>query len=301
MRVVITGATGLIGRALVEELVQRGAEVVVLSRSPERAASNLPLVAAHHRFDPGNEVAPAAAFDGSDAIVHLAGETVAGRWTEAKKQAIRDSRVIGTRNLVDGLASLDERPAVLISASAIGFYGARGDEDVTENSGPGADFLATTAVEWEAEAARAMDLGMRVVNLRTGIVLGLGGGALDQMLLPFKLGLGGPLGDGRQWWSWIHIRDVVRMILAAIDEGWTGAYNVTAPHPERQGDFARILGRTLGRPAIIPAPAFAIRALFGEFSTELLNGKRILPERARNAGFEWEFPRLGSALADLVG
>ena len=301
MRVAITGATGLIGRALVNGLVERADEVVVLSRNPERAASNLPLVAAHHRFDPGSEVAPAAAFDRTDAVVHLAGETVAGRWTAAKKRAIRDSRVLGTRNLVDGLTGLDDRPGVLVSASAIGFYGARGEEDVTEDSGPGADFLATTAVEWEAEAARAMDLGMRVVNLRTGIVLGLGGGALDQMLLPFRLGLGGPLGDGHQWWSWIHVRDVVRMILAAIDEGWSGAYNVTAPHPERQGDFARILGRTLGRPAIIPAPAFAVRALFGEFSAELLNGKRILPQRARDAGFEWDFERLDDALADLVG
>lgn len=200
MRVVVTGATGFVGYHLVHELNERNHRVVVLSRNAARARRTLPLVAAAHDFDPGHEVAPAAALEGADAIVHLAGETVSGRWTDEKKRAIRDSRVSGTRNLVEGLAGLDHRPKVLVSSSAIGFYGDRGDEELGEDSGPGSDFLSTVAVEWESEAARAADFGLRVASLRTGIVLG-DGGALEQMLLPFRLGLGGPMGSGRQWWS----------------------------------------------------------------------------------------------------
>ena len=299
MRVVVTGATGFIGRALVAELNSRNHQVVVLSRDPDRARRMLPLVADLHSFDWNRESAPA--LGGADAIIHLAGEPVAGRWTPEKKQAIRDSRVLGTRNLVAGLAGLDHRPARLISASAIGFYGDRGDEELHERSGPGADFLATTAVEWETEAARAADFGLDVASLRIGIVLDCEGGALEQMLRPFRLGVGGPIGDGSQWWSWIHRRDLVRMILVALEQGWTGAFNATAPHPERQADFAHTLGRALGRPAFIPAPAFALNALFGEFATELLTSKRVLPSRAQAAGFEPEFGRLDMALADLLG
>jgi uncharacterized protein (TIGR01777 family) len=296
MRIVITGATGFVGRALVNALVERDDEVVAISRDPGRAQSQLPLIAAHHSWDELRE-----ALDGADAIVHLAGETVVGRWTDEKKRAIRESRVLGTRRLVDALAGLDRRPASLVSASAIGFYGARGDEELYEESGPGDDFLATTGVEWETEAARAAEFGLRVASLRIGIVLGTEGGALEAMLLPFKLGAGGPLGSGKQWWSWIHVDDLVRMFLTAIDEGWTGAWNATAPEPERQARFAKALGRALGRPAILPAPAFALRLILGEFSTELLSGKRVLPRRARQAGFAWRFERLDDALADLVG
>jgi uncharacterized protein (TIGR01777 family) len=296
MRIAITGATGFVGRALVNTLVDRGDEIVALSRDPRRAATQLPLIAAHHAYD---ELPRALA--GTDAVVHLAGETVVGRWTEEKKRAIRDSRVLGTRDLVDALAGLDVRPQTLVSASAIGFYGNRGDEDLSEDAGPGADFLATTSVEWESEAARAADFGLRVASLRIGLVLGTDGGALQAMRRPFELGLGGPLGSGNQWWSWIHRDDLVRMILSAIDEPWSGSYNATAPNPERQKDFARILGRTLGRPAILPAPAFALRALLGEFSSELLGGKRVLPERAREAGFRFEFEHLDDALANLLG
>jgi uncharacterized protein (TIGR01777 family) len=301
MRVVVTGATGFVGRALITELNTRNHRVVVLSRDPARARRSLPLVAACHSFDPDLETAPAVALEGSDAIIHLAGEPVAGRWTTEKKRAIRQSRVFGTRNLVAGLAELDCRPSRLISASAIGFYGDRGDEKLHEESGPGAGFLATTAVEWETEAARAAEFGLSVASLRIGIVLDCEGGALEQMLPPFRFGVGGPLGSGSQWWSWIHRRDLVRMILKALEQDWTGAFNATAPHPERQADFARALGRAMGRPAFIPAPAFALKALFGEFATELLTSKRVLPSRAREAGFEWEFGRLDMALADLLG
>lgn len=295
MRIAVTGATGFVGRALVNALVERGDVVVAISRNPQRASAQLPLIAAHHSYDELRE-----AMAGVDVVVHLAGETVVGRWTDEKKRAIRDSRVQGTRDLVDAIAMLDDRPEALISASAIGFYGDRGDDDCTEEAGPGADFLATTSVEWESEAARAADYGLRVASLRLGIVLGIGGGALDAMLLPFKLGAGGPLGSGQQWWSWIHLDDAVRLFQAAVDEGWSGSYNATAPYPERQKDFARILGRALGRPAILPAPGFALRAILGEFSAELLNGKRVLPQRARDAGFRFEYERLDDALADLI-
>lgn len=300
MRVVVTGATGFVGQSLVRELNARNHRVVVLTRDPGGAARRLPLVAAIHAFDPNTEAAPAEALDGADAIVHLAGESVAGRWTEAKKQAIRESRVLGTRNLVEGLRDLDHRPGAFVSSSAIGFYGDRGDEELTEDAGPGGDFLATVAVEWEGEAARATDFGLRVASLRTGIVLGTGGGALHEMLLPFRLGLGGPMGGGRQWWSWIHMHDLVRMILAALEEPWSGSWNATTPRPERQSDFARILAGTLGRPAVLPAPAFALRAVLGEFATELLTSHRVLPRRALDAGFSFRFGRLEDALADLL-
>lgn len=301
MRVVVTGATGFVGRPLVENLNSAGHKVVVLSRDPARAASALPIVAAHHRADLTAGQIPAAAFDGADAVIHLAGESVVGRWDAAKKAAIRDSRVLGTRHLVETVAGLDRRPRTLVSASAIGFYGDRGDEELTEEKGPGADFLATTSVEWESEAARAADFGLRVVSLRISIVLDPSGGALGQMLLPFRLGLGGPLGSGRQWWSWIHRADLVRMVCTALEEPWQGSYNATAPEPLRQAGFAQALARQLGRPALIPAPAFALRALLGEFSTELLTSKRVLPARAAAAGFQWEFGHLDTALADLLG
>jgi len=295
MRIVITGATGFVGRALVNALVDRGDVVVAVSRNPKRASAQLPLIAAHHSYEELRE-----ALNGADAVVHLAGETVVGRWTDEKKRAIRESRVEGTRDLVDAIGDLERRPKALISASAIGFYGERQDDDCTEGDGPGSDFLATTSTEWESEAARAADFGLRVVSLRLGIVLGIDGGALQAMLLPFRMGAGGPLGSGRQWWSWIHVHDAVRMFLAAIDEPWSGSYNATAPNPERQKDFARILGRTLGRPAIVPAPAFALRAILGEFSTELLGGKRVIPEKARKSGFRFEFEHLDDALANLL-
>jgi uncharacterized protein (TIGR01777 family) len=300
MRVVVTGATGFVGGQLVRELNERNHRVVVLTRDPVGAAHSLPLVEAIHAFDPAREPAPAAALEGADAIVHLAGESVSGRWTDEKKRAIRDSRVIGTRNLVEGLAAVESRPRVLVSSSAVGFYGERGDEELDEDAGPGADFLATVAVEWETEAARATDFGLRVVSLRTGIVLGHGGGALQQMLLPFRLGLGGPMGSGDQWWSWIHMADLIRLILSAIEQSWSGSYNATAPEPERQASFARQLGRALGRPAILPAPAFALRLVLGEFASELLTSHRVLPRRALEQGFGFRYGRLDEALADLL-
>ena len=296
MKVIVSGSSGLIGSALTRTLSAGGVHVARLVRTPPHMAET------NIYWNPDAGTIDADKLEGADAVIHLAGENIAsGRWTAAKKARIRDSRINGTRLISEALVQLKNPPQAFLSASAVGFYGDRGDEELHEDSGPGSDFLATTAVEWETEAARAADFGLAVASLRIGIVLDCEGGALEQMLPPFRLGVGGPLGDGSQWWSWIDRRDLVRMILAALERGWNGAFNATAPHPERQADFARSLGRALGRPAFIPAPAFALNALFGEFATELLTSKRVLPSAAREAGFEWEFGRLDTALADLLG
>ena len=300
MRILVTGATGLVGRSFVRAMVERDHEIIATSRDPQRATGYLPLITRHVQWDPNDGPAPAAAFEGVDAIVHLAGEPVAGRWTEAKKQRIRDSRVNGTRNLVDGLRPLDDRPFRLVCASAIGFYGERGDEVLTEESAPGDDFLATTCVEWESEGAAARELDVEVAHLRLGIVLDPAGGALEQMLPPFKLGVGGPLGSGRQWWSWIHRDDLTAMLIAAVEDGWSGTYNATAPNAQRQRDFATVLGSVLDRPSIAPAPEFALRLLFGEFATELLTSKNVRPLRALEEGFDFRFAELHDALIHLL-
>lgn len=300
MRILVTGATGFVGRPLVTALVQEDHEVVVAARDPRAASSAVPLVYRHVEWDALAGPIPTAALEGVDAVIHLAGETVVGRWTPEKKARIRDSRVLGTRHLVDGMRRIDDRPRQILSASAIGFYGERGDEELTEQARPGNDFLATVGVEWESEAAAAVELGVDVASLRIGIVLHSAGGALQQMLPPFRFGLGGPLGSGKQWWSWIHRDDLVRMFLTALRERWTGAFNATAPMPSRQKDFAKTLGAVLQRPAIAPVPEFALRALFGEFATELLSSKRVVPEAALAKGFEFRFSHVERALLDLV-
>jgi len=300
MRLLVTGATGLVGRSFVRTMLERGHEIVVTSRDPERAATFLPLITRHVGWDPNDGPAPREAFEGVDAIVHLAGESVAGRWTDEKKQRIRDSRVLGTRNLVDGMRPLDERPFRLVSASAVGFYGDRGDEALNEDSGPGDDFLATTCVEWESEGANATELDLDVVHLRIGIVLDPDGGALEQMLPPFRFGVGGPLGSGKQWWSWIHRDDLIAMLVAAVEDGWSGAYNATSPQALRQRDFAKVMGDVMSRPAFVPAPEFALRFVFGEFASELLTSKKVEPVRALDEGFAFRFPRLHDALVDLI-
>lgn len=300
MRILVTGATGFVGRPLVRALVDRDHEVVVVSRDPREASSQVTLVYRHVGWNPSEAPLPGAALDGVEAIIHLAGESVVGRWTPEKKARIRDSRVLGTRNLLEGMRARDERPSLLISASAVGFYGDRGDEELTEEAQPGDDFLATTCVEWESEVAAAADLGLDTVSLRIGVVLHSEGGALEQMLPPFRLGLGGPLGSGRQWWSWIHRDDLVRMFVTALEQRWTGVFNATAPMPVRQADFARTLGAVLQRPAVIPAPEFALRALFGEFADELLTSKRVLPAAALARGFEFGFAHVERALLDLI-
>ena len=300
MRVTITGASGGIGSAVVEELKARGDEVTVLSRSPERASEKLGVEAV--AWDPGAEPAPVEALAGRDGVVHLAGERVDQRWSEDAKRAIRESRSVGTRNLVAGLRAADPRPGVLVSASAVGYYGARGDEEIDESQPPGSDFLARVVVEWEAAAREAEGLGVRVVTPRTGILLARDAGALARMLPFFRMGVGGPVAGGRQWMPWVHRDDVVGMMLAALDEpAWSGPVNVAAPVPVTNRDFSAALGRALRRPAVLPVPGFALRLLYGEMADIVTSGQRAVPKRAQELGYRFRHPELDEALRSAVG
>lgn len=295
MNFLLTGGSGFIGSRLIEVLLERGHFVSILTRKvTSRADRNV-----GQYYWAMNGPAPAEPFDDVDVVVHLAGEPIAQRWTPEAKQKIRDSRVLGTRHLIEGIGSLAKRPRVLISGSAIGYYGDRDDEILTESSKPGPDFLSTICQEWEREADRAIGLGLRVVKIRTGMVLGRNGGALKQMLTPFKLGLGGKVGSGRQWMSWIHLDDLVRIILFAAETPVEGVLNGVAPHPVMNNDFVDILAQQLHRPAIFPMPEFALRLLFGEMSKILLDSQRVQPEAAQRAGFHFEHPELIGALASL--
>jgi hypothetical protein len=301
MRILVTGATGFVGRRLVEHLLSKGHSLVALSRNPEAAQRNQPLLERAHAWNPLQELPPADAFHGVDAVVHLAGETATGVWTEEKKQAIRETRVQGTANLVKAIVRLETKPHSMVSASAIGYYGDRGEEELTEESAPGADFLADVSQQWEKEAAKVEWGGVRSARIRVGIVLGPGGGALGAMLTPFKLGAGGPLGSGKQWWSWIHRDDLVALILFLIEHpDFSGVVNGVAPEPARQKDFAKTLGRVLRRPAFLPAPAFALRIVLGGFSTELLSSKQVLPKTTQGLGFQFQHPQLEGALRQAL-
>ena len=297
MRITITGATGRIGRSVVEALTERGDEVTVLSRNRDRARDALPGVEVV-AWDPSEGPAPAAALAGRDGVIHLAGEDVGQRWSREVKQRIRESRETGTRNLVAGLREADPRPATLVSASASGYYGPRGPEPVDESEGPGNDFLAEVTVAWEREARAAEDLGIRVACLRTGVVLDKHGGALQKMLPPFKAGVGGPVAGGRQYLPWIHRDDVVGLYLAALDggEAWSGAINASAPTPATNKDFSKALGRALHRPAIAPVPKPAIKLLFGEMSQIVTTGVNMVPARALELGHRFRHPELDEAL-----
>jgi uncharacterized protein (TIGR01777 family) len=292
----ITGASGLVGRHLLEALSRDGRPAVAFSRNPARLV-DLPRGTTARAW-PAREPDALAL----DAIVHLLGESVAGRWTDAKKRAIESSRIEGTRALVDGIAALppEQRPKVLVSASAIGIYGDRGDELLDEDATPADDFLARVCVGWEREALRAESLGVRVVPLRIGLVMAHDGGALEGMLLAFRMGLGGKMGSGDQWWPWIHVEDLVGLVRHAIDSDVRGPLNATAPEPVRQRDFAATLARVVRRPAFVPAPAFALRTALGEFSAELLASRRVVPRRTLASGFTFRFGELEACLADLA-
>jgi hypothetical protein len=245
---------------------------------------------------------PAQAFERVDRVVHLAGESIIGRWTSAKKKRLRESRIVGTRHLVETLVSLPRPPSVLVSASAVGYYGSQGDRKLDETAGPGDDFLAGLCCEWEAAAAAAREAGIRVVIPRFGLVLGREGGALAKMLTPFKLGIGGVLGNGQQWMSWIHITDLVKLILFLLEhETLSGPVNATAPSPVTNQQLTKSLGEQLGRPTLLPAPAFMLRIVLGPFTSVLLASQRVVPAIAQEAGFEFQFSEIQAALADLVG
>ena len=290
--VAVTGATGLIGSALVERLRAHGHTVRRLVHTP-REATGEDVVWDAERDDP-----PAEALAGVGAVVHLAGAPIAHRWTPERKRAIRDSRVIGTERLTRTIAALEQKPAVLISGSAVGYYGNRGDEILTESSAPGDDFLATVAAQWERATAPAADAGVRVVLVRSGVVLGRGGGALGRMLLPFRLGLGGPIGSGEQWMSWIALEDHLRAIEHAMfTEGLRGPANFVSPNAVRNSDFATTLGRVLARPAIIPVPGAALELFYGEMArATLLASQRALPQALAASGFDFAHPTLEGAL-----
>jgi uncharacterized protein len=302
MRVTLTGATGGIGRGLAEALIARGDEVTALTRSPERAAGRLPQGVTAVGWDPVAGPAPADALAGRDAVVNLAGENVAQRWTSEVKQRIRASRELGTRNLVEGLRIAEPRPAALVSGSASGYYGPHGDERVGEDAPAGDDFLAAVSVAWEREAMEAEGLGMRVAIVRTGIVLDADSGALATMLTPFKLGVGGPVAGGRQYMPWIHREDEIGLLLAALDNaGFSGPVNGSAPEPATNRDFSRALGRALHRPAFAPIPAAAIKVLYGDMSQIVVKGVRMVPDRAAELGYTFRHPDLDEALRSTLG
>ncbi len=300
-RVLVTGATGLVGRRLCSSLAADGIEVVVLSRDADSARRRLPGCTAH-AWDPIEDAPPLAAFDGVDAVVHLAGEPVEGRWTPSKKRLIRESRVQGTANLVSAIGRLDEdaRPSVLVSASAVGFYGETGDDERTEASPPTGEFLSEVCEAWENSASSAEALGVRVVRLRIGLVLDPEGGALGRMLPIWRMALGGAMGGGRQWMAWIHRSDLVGLVRFALDNDVSGPLNATSPNPVRQVEFAKLLGDAVGRPAFLPAPGFALKLALGEFSVEVLGSRRVIPARALEAGFTFRFETLEEALSDLL-
>ena len=305
MRVTVTGATGMLGRQLVDELLARGDEVTVLSRDAAKAER---LFGGHARGaswpDPKHEPPPHEALQCRDGIVHLLGEPVAQRWTAAARREIRDSRVLATRNLVSALAELsdDARPGILVSQSGSGWYGPRGDEPVTEDEPAGADFLARVCVEWEAAAREAGALGVRVALTRTGVVLSDSGGALEKMLPPFELGVGGPVAGGRQYVPWIHADDVAGGLLLCLDEpAAAGPINLTAPRPVTNAELSKALGRVLRRPAIAPVPGLAVRALYGEMAQIVTTGVRAVPERLQELGYRFRQPLLEPALRLATG
>jgi uncharacterized protein (TIGR01777 family) len=301
-RIGVTGASGFIGQALVEQLLARGDQVVAFSRGLKQPAS-LRKASVQQLDVSVSSCIPAltAALEGLDAVVHLVGETVAGRWSHAKKQRIHDSRQFGTRNVVDAMRACQRPPRAFVCASALGYYGSRGDEPLTENSSPGNDFLAHVCVDWEREAVRAEELGIRTVRLRQGLVLGAGGGALNAMIPLFRAGVGGPLGSGAQWWPWIHIDDDVALMLFAVDrEECCGALNAVSPDLTTNARFSQALGHALRRPSLAYAPGIALRVVLGEFAATLLSSQLMLPAKAEDLGFVWRHESLDQALLDIL-
>jgi uncharacterized protein (TIGR01777 family) len=298
MKLTLTGASGFIGKRLIDRLIADGHTLHVLGR---QRPSSAPVEVAFSEWDANSGNVPDVALAGSDAIIHLAGEPVAQRWNREIKSRIRNSRVIGTHSLVQALASRTERPHTFISASAIGYYGDRGTEVLHEQSAPGAGFLSEVCGEWEREARAAGNLGLRVVMPRIGIVLGAEGGALKQMLPPFRLGMGGPMASGKQWMSWIHADDLVNAIaFCLLDSELFGPVNATAPNPVENAEFAKALGEALNRPAVLHTPAFALKMMLGEAADVVLASQRVIPKVLQDRGFTWAYPNIREALASSV-
>ncbi|MDX1982629.1 MAG: TIGR01777 family oxidoreductase [Bryobacteraceae bacterium] len=298
MQIAITGGSGFLGKRLISSLEAASHTVRMLGRS--RPA----WLAPQHAFfawDAMAGAAPSAAIDGVQAVIHLAGEPVAQRWTAAAKDRMWRSRVEGTNNLLKAIEASATRPPLLISASAVGYYGFRGEELLVEDSAAGTGFLPELSVAWEKASQAATRLGVRVVNPRIGIVLGVEGGALQQMLPPFRMGVGGRIGDGRQWMSWIHVDDMIGLLLFYLAQpDSSGPVNATAPKPVRNSEFTEALGRVLHRPAILPVPGFALRILFGEMAAVILGSQRVEPARALRDGYRFLYPELAGALENLL-
>jgi uncharacterized protein (TIGR01777 family) len=301
-RILVTGGTGLIGSSLCNALIDRGDSVVGLSRNPDRASKSLPRVE-WHGWEAVRERPPREAFEGVDTVINLAGEPINQRWNDDVRERIARSRIKATKNLVAKIVALDERPKTLISGSAIGYYGDRGDELLYEDADPGDDFLADVVVRWEEAARTAEDHGLRVVTIRSGHVLDPQGGLLKELLLPFKMGVGGPIAGGSQYMSWIHRDDEVGILLWATEnEAISGPVNATAPNPVTNKEFSKELGRELGRPAIVPLPGFALDIVKGSgVGHAAREGQRVFPKKATSNGYEFKQPELAGALANLLG
>jgi uncharacterized protein (TIGR01777 family) len=296
--IVVTGASGFIGRRLLKNFTTAGYEIRVLSR---HAGTNLPPGIKLFVWDPLQGPPPEESLRDAGVVVHLAGEPVAQRWSDAVKQLIRDSRIVGTRNLVAGLKAMKRPPDALISSSAVGYYGSRGDEVLKESAGPSDAWLSEVCVGWEREAEAASGFGVRVVPIRTGLVLDPRGGALQQMLPPFRMGVAGKLGSGTQWMSWIHLADLASLFQFAVETPVRGPMNGVAPYPVTNADFTQALAKVLHRPALISVPIAALKLLYGEMAEVLVSSQRAIPAAAEAAGFRFRFPQLGPALANLLG
>ena len=302
MRILVTGSTGFLGTALMNTLQPQGHSIARLVRPETSQKSAAGVRAETVSWDPVNQKFEAAGAEGADALIHLAGASIAaGRWNASRKNLLRTSRVDATRHLIGALAKLQRPPRVIVAASAIGYYGNRGDETLTEASAPGNDFLAGLCREWEAETSRGAVFGARVVNLRFGIILAAHGGALPRMAMPFKFGAGGRLGDGRQWMSWLTLKETVGIVQFALaNSGLTGPVNAVAPNPVRNSEFTGVLARTLHRPALFPAPAFALRLALGEMADALLLiSQRVAPSKLADSGYSFLQPDLAGALAEV--
>jgi len=304
MKIVITGATGLVGSRLVAQLNQAGHQMLVFTRNsskaqkvfPASAFSNLEIV----QYTPQEAGEWQQSISGCDAVINLAGEPIAERWSPAQKQKIMESRQLGTRKIVEAIAMAENKPQVLVSGSAIGYYGTSENSAFDETSGSGTDFLAQVCQNWETEAQKVTEQGVRLVILRIGIVLA-NGGALGKMIGPFKMFAGGPIGSGKQWFSWIHRDDLVNLICKAVeDDSMSGAYNATAPNPVRMGKLCQTLGEVMNRPSWLPVPDFVLEVLLGDGAIVVLEGQQVLPKQTQQTGFDYKYPELKPALADIV-
>ncbi|MGQ9671891.1 MAG: TIGR01777 family oxidoreductase [Candidatus Aminicenantales bacterium] len=301
MKILVTGGTGFVGRRITPRLIQDGHEVTILTRSA-RELREVPLGVAYLRANPTQKGPWQEAIKDHDAAINLAGASIFARWTEAYKMAIRESRLRTTRHLVEGIPAHSRRPFTLLSASAVGYYGFAGNEDLTEDSPPGDDFLAQITRDWEEEAMKAKEKGARVVIMRLGIVLGEKGGALSQMIPLFRKYIGGPLGSGQQWFSWVHIQDLCEAIVFLIKHAEiSGSVNICTPNPVTNKDLAKALGKALNRPSIIPTPGFLVKWVFGEMASIILKGQKVTPKRLQESGFVFQYPEIEQALTNLLG